>query len=288
MWVIPSQIQESLPFAQEYVVSKEDLSELSEELESSLMWRSKHSSLKTYSARWNTVFWLPRLFGRMLRPSTESRFVDWWTASWEGTRVSPSPLQDKEAAQTTPDTFTRLFQELSKQQDLFGASLKTSLDTSLLDSPKYRQTYDLWVTQLRQEYIQRKKLAHHIRENGSSSSQSEMNMWRTPQNSETEGGTMEIREGANGRLKLRDQVASKWPTPKNRDYKADGNHNQTNNRPLNEVVERIGGRQDREKPNTRGKKLVLNPRWVLQLMGTTLEKTFFVAPVTQLSRKQQK
>lgn len=37
--------------------------------------------------------------------------------------------------------------------------------------------------------------------------------WRTPCSSETEGGIMEIRPGANARYKLRDQVAAMWPTP---------------------------------------------------------------------------
>lgn len=37
--------------------------------------------------------------------------------------------------------------------------------------------------------------------------------WRTPCSSEAEGGVMEIRPGANAHYKLRDQVATMWPTP---------------------------------------------------------------------------
>jgi hypothetical protein len=42
----------------------------------------------------------------------------------------------------------------------------------------------------------------------------------------------------------------------------------------------INGHRDLEKISMNGNTLVLNPRWVLQLMGTTFEKTFFVWPET--------
>lgn len=420
MWVIPSNLRPSLPFVPEFVDSKEDLSVLSEELESSLMWRSKPCSLKTWSARWNKVFWLPRLFGRTLKPSMQNLFETWLTESSADIHASRFPLQDKEVAPMTRDTFTLLFQELSRQQDLFGASSKTSQDISLLDTPKYRQIYDLWAMQLRQESTQRKKLALHTREKGSLSLQSEPTTWPTPNGAESGALTLTgkvkmwvtpiAQQGGTAREdftpKLHQQVLNwttpcatdsnreeqyqqggtalslqikQWPTPnassaKQGQNEFDGKRGQTligaargqqratpqardsknpdkedsdnfkRKRELGYTIDlnsqmiqsenppdtwptptvaegnkignkanfgqlalsnhpaivgypqrekttkgdSTGGQQDQENHNTNGKNLALNPAWVLQLMGITLEKTFFVAPATQLLNKQQK
>lgn len=140
----------------------------------------------------------------------DQSFGEKLTELLEDTHASHLVLPAQETAQKTHDTFTRLFLELSKQQDLFSVSLKTLPDTSLLDTPKYRQTYDLWVTQLRQESTQRKKLAHHTKGIDSLSSQLSPIGWKTPGTQECEGGTMKELTG-NAKYKLRDQI--NWSTP---------------------------------------------------------------------------
>jgi hypothetical protein len=50
----------------------------------------------------------------------------------------------------------------------------------------------------------------------------------------------------------------------------------------------LTGQQDKESINTHGKnRAQLNPAWVAQLMGTTLERIFFVPLATQWLSKQQ-
>ena len=60
----------------------------------------------------------------------------------------------------TPDTFSQIYSGLSEQLDLFGASLKMSKDTSPWDMTRFTKAFGIWVTELRQDYTQRKKLAH--------------------------------------------------------------------------------------------------------------------------------
>ena len=210
MWILPSKLKTSFLSAQGLEESSVDLNEQALMLSQSAMWRSKPSSAKTWFARCNKVHWLKRLSGRILKPSMHDLFVERFTASLEDIHVSLSVMPAQGTEQTTLDTFTRLFQDISRQQDLFGASLKTSKDTLPLDSQKYRQTYEVWVTQLRQESSLRKKLAHHISETGSLSLPSERTTWKTPCSSEMEGGTMRELRG-DAKYKLRDQVM--WLTP---------------------------------------------------------------------------
>jgi hypothetical protein len=94
--------------------------------------------------------------------------------------------------------------------------------------------------------------------------------------------------------RLEDQVL-KWCTPVATMYKGssegalirkDGKERSIDR--LDLVVQAIYGQQDQENSNTTGKRRTqLNPAWVLQLMGTTLEKTFFVPLATQWLSKQQ-
>ena len=75
-----------------------------------------------------------------------------------------------------------------------------------------------------------------------------------------------------------------WGTPTNRDYKG-----QTGFYDRVDLPTQVG-HQDRESLNGHGSPRAsyperLNPAWVCELMGTTLEKTFFVHLETPLSRK---
>lgn len=257
MWIIPSNHPMYSACALGFSDWSGDLIEFSDELTSSLMWKSKPSLLKTWLQRWNRVYWLRHLYGRMLKPSMAGHFVIKYAASLEVIHANRFPTPVHETELPTRDTFTRIYQELSKQQDLFGASLRTSKDTSRWDMIVFTKTWSQWVTMLRQDSSRRQKLAHHMRGQGYSSSQS----------------------GETGN----------WPTPATRDYKgANGDeHFKEKERPhmgqLPNAVkqEQINGQPDRDNPSTNGKSQEqLNPAWVAQLMGTTLEKTFFVHMVT--------
>ncbi|MCK5616298.1 hypothetical protein KAR91_81300, partial [Candidatus Pacearchaeota archaeon] len=44
------------------------------------------------------------------------------------------------------------------QLDLFGASSRTSADTSIWDLTKFTKAFEIWVTRLRQDCLQRQRL----------------------------------------------------------------------------------------------------------------------------------
>lgn len=118
--------------------------------------------------------------------------------------------------------------------------------------------------------------------------------WQTPSVS-----TGDYQNQPNGTkiLKLQGQVKMSWPTPTTAE--ASKIPNQANygqkglsNHPsiVGEVVRKkkaksgreINGQRAQEKINTISKnRAQLNPAWVAQLMGTTLEKIFFVGKVTE-------
>jgi hypothetical protein len=133
----------------------------------------KPSAVKTWQRRWKTSSWMPRLYGRILKPSQHMSFETKLTSSLEGIRVSPSPQQDNEKEQTTHDTCGPTSKNTSEQFDLFGSSLRTSKVTSVLDSEKSLATWKASVTKQRGEYSQRVKLAPLTRESESTS-------WPTP------------------------------------------------------------------------------------------------------------
>ncbi len=313
MWIIPSNHPLSSAFAQEYLASKEGLQELASTAVSWPTWKSKPSSLPTWLRAWNRVFWIPHLFGRMLKPSMHRRFVEEYTESLEVIHALPSASQEQDQEKIISDTFTRLYQEQSKQQDLFGASLKTSMTTLPWDSTRFTKTYREWVMRLRQESTRRKKSARHMRESGYSSWPSpaasdmggstredfspklseQAKKWHTPivQDSRNSGTTDSRRKRTT--MELAAQVQN-WPTPLSQMYKGDSKKaiskgtKAKGGAGLSGAVI-INGPLVKDASSTNGKsREQLNPAWVAQLMGTTLEKIFFVPLVTASWNKQQK
>lgn len=308
-----------------------------------LMWRSKPFKTSTWLQRWKRVWWIKHLFGRILKHSTQNHFATEYTASLAVIHARVKASQEKENYGTMTGSFGRILNKLSSQLDLFSVSLKTSQDTSQDLSPTYLQAYDLWVTQLRADSLQRQKLAHRIRENDFSYSQSTKtptaeksgNSWPTPQaqigaTNTSQGkrrlqlpkavkhdwmtpqtvdvgtarpprlktGKRNPEQIGNWRADLKDQV-KQWPTPRAFCYK-DSNHDRGKSN-LGEVVSNwptpqtsetekaakntkqdslskraINGQLDPDNSNTSGNNQErLNPAWVAQLMGTTLEQSFF-------------
>lgn len=231
MWIIPSTHPLYSAFAPDFLDSKEDLNELSGNSVSWPTWKSKPSSLPTWLRAWKRVYWIPHLFGRMLKPSMQNLFVEKYTASLVDIRAHHSALPETEGAPMIHDTFFRIYLERLKQLDLFGASSKTLVATSHWDMTKFTEALEILVTQLRQDYTVRQKRAHHMKENDYSSS-----AWPTPTGSETEGGDnqkgISIQNGrfirtsqTTGQIfgaKLRDAVNQKWNTPDAQDYKHPG------------------------------------------------------------------
>ena len=181
MWILPKNYPLSSRFAQDMVESKEDLTLPGLSIESSLMWRSKPSQLRTWSTRWKAGSYLPHLFIRILKPSQRKSFETALTSSLAVTRANPFQQQESDLVKMTQDTCGHTSESTSKQYDLLDASLKMSKDTSRLDSPQSSATWKMMVISQRGEYSQRVKSAHLTKESESIS-------WPTPSARDHKGG----------------------------------------------------------------------------------------------------
>ena len=220
MWIIPKTFPLYSAFAQAMVASKEDLSLPGLDIEQSLMWRSKPSLLKTWQRRWKTVCWMPRLCGRILKPSQRKSFETKLTLLLEAIHASPLVRQAKEKAKMTPGTCGHTSATTLEQLDLLDASLKTSKATYRLDSPQLSATWKKMVTQQRGEYSARRKLAHRIEGK-------EYLSWPTPASRDWKDSMNKVPPsvGKTRGHSLGQRVADvevqaqTWPTPSARDHK---------------------------------------------------------------------
>lgn len=208
MWIIPSNLPVSFVSAQDFLDLNAEPKEPLEKYELSLTWKSKPLSWPTLLRAWKRVWWIPLLFGRMLKLSTKSQntFAEKYMASWADIRVKASRLLAKEKAQKTQDTFGRLYHELSKQQDLFGAGLKMSAHTLAWDTKLFTKTYEKWVTRLRQESLQRRKLVRLMKENAYS-------YWPSPNASSAVQGE-NLPDGRRGQTLVGAARGQNWGTPR--------------------------------------------------------------------------
>jgi len=259
MWIVPKNLKLSSAFVVDTLESSEDLSLPGLKLEQSLMWRSKPSPVQTWLRRWKREPWLRHLFGRTLKPSQQSCFEIELTSLLEAIPVNHSQQQESAQVKTTPDTSGRGSDSMWTQLDLLTASLKTSRDTSVLDSEKSSKTWKALVTQRRGEYLARLKSVHPTNE-------SESTLWRTP--AVDQGGTPKaLLKGKTTRpsghkiqIRLQDQVKM-WPTPTAHLAKEGGYPAEyTRNTPSLTAV----AMKSESKPHSSG---YLNPDWVEWLMG---------------------
>lgn len=172
MWIIPKNL-DCFPYAVDMLELNSELSELSRICEQSLMWRSKHSLVRTWSQRWKKVSWMQHLSGRILKPSMDGLFVETYILSLPVIPAKGNPVLAKEKGKQTPDGFGRILKESLRQLNLFGSLEKTSADTLPLDSPQFIEAYEIWVTQLRQDCLRRQSAVRPTDENGYLS-------WRSP------------------------------------------------------------------------------------------------------------
>ena len=168
MWIIPNNYQPSSASVLDTLGSKEDLSLQGLNIESSLMWRSKLSPLRTWSQRWSKVSWFRLLSTRILKPSHLISFETQLTSSLEDIRANRLAWQEERKPLTIPDTSSPTSSIMCEQLDLLSASSRMSKDTSTEDLNQSSKTWKAQVTIQRGEYSVRKKLAHLTKGNASS------------------------------------------------------------------------------------------------------------------------
>ena len=157
---------------------------------------------------------MQHLCSRTLKPSHTESFVESWTSFPEDSRVSHSQLLESVKLLKTPDTSSPTSQTESESANLELFSSKTWQESSLLRleteipfSNMSSKNWKDWVTEQRQEYSQRKKLAHLIRESESLS-------WATPNvcgNHNRKGASKTSGDGLSTQVK-------NWATPNTMDY----------------------------------------------------------------------
>jgi len=229
MWVVPKNYPASSLSAQDMLESKEDLTLPGLNIESSLMWRSKPSQLRTWSTRWKRENWLRHLFGRTLKPCQYTCFETMLTSSLAGTHANPSPMPVGEKGLKTPATYGPTLATPLEPFDLDEYFSRMSKVTLASDLVQCSQTWKNEVTTRRGEYSARLKSARLTRESAST-------LWATPNTMDHMGQRSEealrrqattTRKGRTRPANLREQVnpdavavyALNWPTPTARDYK---------------------------------------------------------------------
>ena len=175
---------------------------------------------------------MQHLCSRTLKPSLTESFVDAWISSQEASLVSLSQLQESVKQPKTQDTSfpTSEMESESANLELFSSKMLRELSpqkqqTENQFSSMSSESWKAWVTEQRQEYSQRVKSAHLIRESESSSLG-----WPTARTSDAEGGRIETemtdqgfkskrhRSNQTFGAKLRDAVETheerkNWATP---------------------------------------------------------------------------
>ena len=205
-WILPKQLHTSA-FVADTKALDLDSEEFSQICEKSLTWRGKDSLSRTWLQRWKRESWMQHLCSRTLRPSHTTSFLDKWTSYLEDSLVSPSQLLESVKQLKIQDTSFLPSPEESKPVNLELCFSKTSKESSPAKQPTESQFSSMssehwkkWITEQRQEYSQRKKLAHLIRESESSS-------WATPR-----AGNPGSRPNGKGGKVLAEQAQQSWPT----------------------------------------------------------------------------
>ena len=277
MWVLPKNYQPSSVFVADTVELKEDLILLESSIESSLMWRSKPSPLRTWSLRWNRVNWIPLLFGRILKPSQHTYFEEQLTLSLAGILASRSQQQGREKEKMIQDTCGQQSDNIFKPSDQNELFLRMSKGIYRLDSPQSSATWKKMVTQQRGEYSQRVKLAHHTKESESLSWATPNTMDHLPQRSEEalRRQAQTTRKGRSRPANLREQVNPRaveiyqevkgWPTPRASEYKDCGPVGSKSQVHMDNKSYLCAKVKDPSMPSG-----CLNPEWVEWLMGVPI------------------
>jgi hypothetical protein len=177
MWILPNNYRPSSRSVPDTLDSKQDLTSPALNIESSLMWKSKPTPLRTWLAKWKQDSWIRRLYGRILKPSQWACFEEQWTYLLQDIRVSRF-LQRAAAGDTrTLDTYGPTLARLSGSYDPDAFSLRMWTATLVSDLTKSSPTWRRMVTERRGAYSRRARLAAGTSVNGYIS-------WPTPRASE--------------------------------------------------------------------------------------------------------
>lgn len=175
MWILPRTLTQSNG-SLATVETISDLEEQSAICASSLLVRSKPTPLPTWRRKWKRDSWTRHLSGRIAKPSpTNHSRIESAFLSLPILARDLAPLANASAS-PTPDTCGRGSGASTSEPDPNTVSLKTSPDTSRLDSPQSSAIWKKMATQLRLEYSARLKSAQLRFASGYSSSQN----WNTP------------------------------------------------------------------------------------------------------------
>lgn len=178
MWIIPKNLN-IYHYAQDMGGLILDSQELSDQLEQSVLWRSKPSQSKTWSLRLKRDSSIKHLFSQTLKPSIGNSFMEKWTSSVEASLVShlAQPEEEKEAKiqdtcghtlqmesndwEDLPLFSSRMLKGLSQvnSREAIG-EIEKELQFCSMSSESWRD----WVIKQRLEYSQRVKLARHTKE----------------------------------------------------------------------------------------------------------------------------
>lgn len=144
-------------------------------------WRGNPFPSRDWSRRWKAASWLRRLYGRMPEPSTADAGADRWMASLEESPARPTASLAGNAANSIPEISGRRPDGSSPRLGRGSSSSKTSPVcsprgmTKSLEPTGFGETYEKWVSRLRQDYSARKRSNGLISGNGFLSS-----AWPTP------------------------------------------------------------------------------------------------------------
>ncbi len=191
---------------------------------------------------------MQRLSGRILRPSMESRFGAEYTSSLPVIHVRENLTPEKDLEPKILDGFGRILSESLRQLDLFGSSEKTSVDTLPLDSPKFTEAYEIWVTRLRQDFLARQSAVRRTAEQDSL-------FWPTANVPNRGRELSKKHRPESGGIDLQSAV---WPTPQHSEYKGQSQRGQ--HKPDDRLTNKVlSGLLDQDSPNTNGKNQELWP-----------------------------
>ena len=180
MWIIPKSLHTSA-YVPDTAALISDLNELSEQLERSLIVRSKATLARTWLKKLKTDTWTQRLYGRILKPSRGEHFASAWTYSAEAFLASHLAPPGDEQETATPATSGPILCEGSESwADLPLFSSKMSREYLAQASavqggatPPARPfcamssaSWSAWVIERRRGYLARLKLAPRTNASG--------------------------------------------------------------------------------------------------------------------------
>jgi hypothetical protein len=185
-----------------------DSDEFSQLCAQSLTARGKDSAARIWSAKLKRDSWMQLLFGRTLRPSHGSSFVDAWTSFQADTLASRSQPPASASAPKTQDTSGRTSAQELTLFDLESVSSRTSKDTLPSGCVTFCATWASWVTERRLAFSQRLKSARRTSESGSLS-------WPTANARDWKDGSADCNQRAidAGHQVTLARAATCWSTP---------------------------------------------------------------------------